>query len=315
MDFDSAAVKFFSEKCLLQETRTVPLIELSEAFYAYITSRGVTLDKSTVIDVMYKFMVQRIPSVNFIPVKKVEICFNIGLGDNNKESKMVENNLKLIKAKIKPWLLTGSDENKARAYETDLSSKTDEEKKMFKDAFRMINICLNCEESDKFLILEKMDVCESKEASAFSYVNTRCPRYCSNVQWLYEAIFWQLMKLRLHLRDEYGLTLQSVMPGPARLYREGTAADPATRAKVWDKYRDPTTNTAKCACCLRVLTENKWNCSHVVSKMNGGLGEIENLRVCCRDCNAEMGTQDMRVFIYEKKLPGRVHKENNVVVL
>lgn len=55
---------------------------------------------------------------------------------------------------------------------------------------------------------------------------------------------------------------------------------------------------ALCCCCgLVIVTESTSEAGHIRAFADGGSDEIENLRMICRTCNADMGTQDMNEFM------------------
>eukprot|EP00798_Chlamydomonas_sp_ICE-L_P017333 gene17333-23642_t len=45
-----------------------------------------------------------------------------------------------------------------------------------------------------------------------------------------------------------------------------------------------------------LITQQDFECGHVVSRAMGGATILDNLLPICRSCNRSMGTTDMRVF-------------------
>lgn len=72
------------------------------------------------------------------------------------------------------------------------------------------------------------------------------------------------------------------------------------RDKVW-KYYFNTSLIGKCyVCCNQVTKYNYgWHCSHVIPLSKKGPNTIDNLRVCCPNCNLKMKTKNLYEFINE----------------
>jgi 5-methylcytosine-specific restriction endonuclease McrA len=51
-----------------------------------------------------------------------------------------------------------------------------------------------------------------------------------------------------------------------------------------------------CACCGRSITQQDFECGHVVAAARGGSTRVDNMRPVCRACNRSMGVTDMREF-------------------
>lgn len=54
----------------------------------------------------------------------------------------------------------------------------------------------------------------------------------------------------------------------------------------------------KCVVCKESIhfLRDSWHCSHIVAKSLGGSDKIDNLTVCCPQCNLSMGTQNLNEF-------------------
>jgi len=55
-----------------------------------------------------------------------------------------------------------------------------------------------------------------------------------------------------------------------------------------------------------------FHCGHVVSEINGGELEPENLKPICQSCNSSMGTTNMNEFIKKYKLDQNKNRINKV---
>lgn len=64
---------------------------------------------------------------------------------------------------------------------------------------------------------------------------------------------------------------------------------------IWEKYNNKSTN-GKCYCCEKDITNNDYDCGHIVSLKNGGIDDIENFAPICRKCNLDMGTMNLEEY-------------------
>lgn len=63
----------------------------------------------------------------------------------------------------------------------------------------------------------------------------------------------------------------------------------------------------KCVCCgLTMVTESTAEAGHVVAFAKGGATDLDNLRLVCRTCNADMGTENMDDFMRANNFPVKV---------
>ena len=60
-----------------------------------------------------------------------------------------------------------------------------------------------------------------------------------------------------------------------------------------------------CFCCDKLLTIDKFICSHIVSEDHGGAVTHDNLRPTCKECSSTMSTMHMYEFIMANNLPGK----------
>lgn len=76
------------------------------------------------------------------------------------------------------------------------------------------------------------------------------------------------------------------------------------RRDVWEKYYQKEENKGKCQLCKDVLLFKNYECGHIISKKNGGLNTIDNLKPLCGSCNKKMGHIDFD--IYENRFTTKV---------
>lgn len=67
------------------------------------------------------------------------------------------------------------------------------------------------------------------------------------------------------------------------------------RIKVWtSEFQEE--SQGKCVVCSSKISLYNFDCGHVISRKNGGLTNISNLKPICRVCNLSMSAQDMNEF-------------------
>ena len=67
------------------------------------------------------------------------------------------------------------------------------------------------------------------------------------------------------------------------------------RDRVWDKNFG-LSRIGTCYCCRDEISNQSWECSHILAAARGGLEEESNLRPCCKSCNRSMGDEHMDLF-------------------
>ena len=61
---------------------------------------------------------------------------------------------------------------------------------------------------------------------------------------------------------------------------------------------------SKCCCCgVTTITEPTAEAGHIIAFSKGGSNETDNLRLICRTCNTDMGTQNMDEFMRVNNFP------------
>lgn len=70
----------------------------------------------------------------------------------------------------------------------------------------------------------------------------------------------------------------------------------AVRMAVWNTWHGVEKGTGDCFCCGGRVTQQDFECGHVVAAVHGGSNTVDNLRTLCRTCNRSMGDKDMLVF-------------------
>jgi hypothetical protein len=73
----------------------------------------------------------------------------------------------------------------------------------------------------------------------------------------------------------------------------------ALRHAVWNAWVEGGARSGEgpCACCARLITQQDFECGHVVAAACGGAATVDNLRPVCRSCNRSMGTTDLTAFV------------------
>jgi len=72
----------------------------------------------------------------------------------------------------------------------------------------------------------------------------------------------------------------------------------ALRNAVWNAYAGgPEVGEVSCACCETAkITQQTFECGHVIAAANGGECTVDNMRPVCRGCNRSMGKSNMHEF-------------------
>lgn len=88
---------------------------------------------------------------------------------------------------------------------------------------------------------------------------------------------------------------------PEHDFRTRVAIPKALQKQVWEKEFNATTN-GKCPIynCTNILDKkvsNSWQCGHIISVMNGGTNDIDNLRPICTPCNKSMSSMDWDIYV------------------
>ncbi len=67
------------------------------------------------------------------------------------------------------------------------------------------------------------------------------------------------------------------------------------REFVWNRDIGNFKN-GKCFVCNRTITDDVFEVGHVISKHDGGINHVNNLRAICISCNKSMGTMNLEEF-------------------
>jgi hypothetical protein len=70
----------------------------------------------------------------------------------------------------------------------------------------------------------------------------------------------------------------------------------AVRRAVWNLRFGESAGEGACDCCGGRITQQAFECGHVVSRKRGGNDSVDNLRPVCGPCNRSMGTECMDAF-------------------
>lgn len=86
----------------------------------------------------------------------------------------------------------------------------------------------------------------------------------------------------------------------------------AVKKAVWDKYIGEEIGKHVCLCCEKTeITQMSFHCGHIVSEVNGGEINVNNLKPICESCNKSMGTKNLEEF--KKLLISDVQEEKKPV--
>lgn len=87
--------------------------------------------------------------------------------------------------------------------------------------------------------------------------------------------------------------------------RKRTSIPSAVRMAAWNKWNGRTSGVGPCCCCGEEITQQDFECGHVIPASKGGNNGVDNLRPLCRNCNRSMGDDHMDKFM-EVYFPGRI---------
>lgn len=80
------------------------------------------------------------------------------------------------------------------------------------------------------------------------------------------------------------------------------------RERLWHQYHGDF-KVGECFCCCKVIRDDEFEAGHVIARIFGGPNTLENLRVVCRKCNLDMGTENL--LEYKKQKEEEKQKEEN----
>lgn len=93
-------------------------------------------------------------------------------------------------------------------------------------------------------------------------------------------------------------TLSTMNIGPALQRPHARTGIPKTvRVTLWNRTFGERNGVGHCHCCMREITQQNFECGHVIAVANGGSDTLDNLRPLCVMCNRSMGTENMDSFI------------------
>lgn len=69
------------------------------------------------------------------------------------------------------------------------------------------------------------------------------------------------------------------------------------RYAVWNTWQGgPGVGSGPCHVCNRLITQQDYECGHVIPHSAGGMDIVSNMRPICRSCNRSMGAVHLDVF-------------------
>lgn len=103
----------------------------------------------------------------------------------------------------------------------------------------------------------------------------------NNLQIEYEKLKEKLKETQIKPKEKYKQKLSTVL-----------------RFAVWNNTIGQKVAVHKCLCCnSNEISQQNFQCGHVISRFNGGEDVIDNLVPICGTCNGSMGTADMDSFM------------------
>jgi 5-methylcytosine-specific restriction endonuclease McrA len=95
--------------------------------------------------------------------------------------------------------------------------------------------------------------------------------------------------------DDSLIILNKILPLESKM----AGIPKSVKELAWNKYIGEK-QEGKCYCCkVRTITAFNFEAGHVISKINGGLPIVENLRPICKPCNGSMGHKNLEDFCAE----------------
>ncbi|AYV86205.1 MAG: hypothetical protein Solumvirus2_12 [Solumvirus sp.] len=67
----------------------------------------------------------------------------------------------------------------------------------------------------------------------------------------------------------------------------------------------------KCYCCDQPINPFEFEAGHVKAEREGGETKVENLRPICSLCNRSMGTINMKDFVFQHGMQGKIKNERS----
>jgi 5-methylcytosine-specific restriction endonuclease McrA len=68
------------------------------------------------------------------------------------------------------------------------------------------------------------------------------------------------------------------------------------RFAVWNAWHGRESGVGPCHVCGAQITQQDFECGHVVAHSRGGPCTVDNMRPVCRTCNRSMGAENMDEF-------------------
>lgn len=78
--------------------------------------------------------------------------------------------------------------------------------------------------------------------------------------------------------------------------RQRRSLPAAVRSAVWNAWNGRDAGVAPCIVCGTCVSQQDFECGHVIASALGGPDTVENLRPVCRLCNRSMGTENLHEF-------------------
>lgn len=89
---------------------------------------------------------------------------------------------------------------------------------------------------------------------------------------------------------------EAAPPGQPLVARVRVSIPRAVRNSVWNEAFGREAGIGPCYCCKRVVSQQDFECGHIVAVARGGLNDLANLKPVCGSCNRSIGARDMDEF-------------------
>ena len=168
---------------------------------------------------------------------------------------------------------------------------------------RKIN--LEKKDEDDTVICDKCNkIFENRYAFNAHILDTDCfhfkGRVCRNCLTCDFELRERIRKLEreLYEKKEYIKVLESALINPDRKI-ENSKRNPipnCVRQNLWFLYFGKETMVGWCQCCGREVSYHNFHIAHKIALKNGGNDCIDNLTVCCANCNLSMSDRNFFEF-------------------
>jgi 5-methylcytosine-specific restriction endonuclease McrA len=113
-------------------------------------------------------------------------------------------------------------------------------------------------------------------------------------EWV-DAFMFMFMHMPAHTHTPARAQAKAAAP-VEKPKRQRRSLPAAVRSAVWNAWNGRASGVAPCTVCGTRVSQQDFECGHVVAASLGGPDTVENLRPVCRLCNRSMGTENLHEF-------------------